>query len=79
MTLAQSRHFILSLFRKSRKLVGFKLREMNLGYIYCPYIPLITTLMPPAELEEVRRQLADQDREVQEHLEASRNVDLRVQ
>ena len=78
MTFAQSRLAVLNLRRKFPFLRGFKSSEFNTGYVYAPYMPLITTAMTPAELAETRRQLAENYRIASAHIGASLNVDLTV-
>ena len=69
---------MLKLLRKFPFLRGFKSSEFNTGYVYAPYMPLITTAMTPAELAETRRQLAESCWRVEAHISASLNVDLTV-
>jgi len=78
MTFAQSRLAVLKLLRKFPFLRGYKLQDMASGYIYCPYIPLITTPITPEQTDAIRRHLAEDLRRAEDHLAASQNVDLTV-
>jgi len=83
MTLAQSKKIVLGILRKAPMLRGFKLSEFGPNtMIYFPYIPLYTTPdlpLTPEAVENARRQLAAERQRVEEHLAASRNVNLTVQ
>lgn len=77
MTCAQSKQFVLRFLRKFPMLRGFKSSELNPGYVYAPYIPL---MMSPsvAEFAEIGRQLQAEHQRIHDHIEASRHVNLIV-